>query len=213
MARIVVSVLIGSPSGPRALLYTGQRPTGGRAIAVVHPRSRGAPPSGRRRVRRQEREPGRAARGEDPGTAGVRAERGRLSGASSRRPASPARSRRLWRAHASDDVDALTAASKAIDEAMRFAPLSDAVRVRARRALRGAAQATGKIDARGRALERARGGQRGDSYAGQQESFLWVRGVEHVCDAVRDCWASLFTPQAISYRLALGSPSTRRRWA
>ena len=51
------------------------------------------------------------------------------------------------------------------------------------------------------------------SYAGQQESFLWVRGVEHVCDAVRDCWASLFTPQAISYRLALGSASTRRRWA
>ena len=38
------------------------------------------------------------------------------------------------------------------------------------------------------------------SYAGQQESFLWVRGVEHVCDAVRDCWASLYTPHAISYR-------------
>ena len=42
------------------------------------------------------------------------------------------------------------------------------------------------------------------SYAGQQETFLWVRGVEHVCDAVRDCWASLYTPHAISYRAALG---------
>ena len=51
------------------------------------------------------------------------------------------------------------------------------------------------------------------SYAGQQESFLWVRGVEHVRDAVRHCWASLFTPQAISYRLALGCRATRRRWA
>ncbi len=40
------------------------------------------------------------------------------------------------------------------------------------------------------------------SHAGQQESFLWVRGVEQVCDAVRDCWVSLYTPQAISYRAA-----------
>ena len=41
------------------------------------------------------------------------------------------------------------------------------------------------------------------SHAGQQESFLWVRGLEHVCDAVRDCWVSLYTPQAISYRAAI----------
>jgi pyruvate,water dikinase len=43
------------------------------------------------------------------------------------------------------------------------------------------------------------------SFAGQQESFLWIRGIEHVYDAVRDCWASLFTPQAISYRITLGA--------
>ena len=30
-------------------------------------------------------------------------------------------------------------------------------------------------------------------FAGQQESFLWVRGVEQLCDAVRDCWVSLYT--------------------
>jgi pyruvate,water dikinase len=41
------------------------------------------------------------------------------------------------------------------------------------------------------------------SHAGQQESFLWVCGPEHVCDAVRDCWVSLYTPHAISYRAAL----------
>ena len=52
------------------------------------------------------------------------------------------------------------------------------------------------------------------SHAGQQESFLWVRGVEHVCDAVRDCWVSLYTPQAISYRATLASvPGPSRRWA
>jgi len=34
-----------------------------------------------------------------------------------------------------------------------------------------------------------------------------VRGVEHVCDAVRDCWVSLYSPPAISYRLRLGDPA------
>ncbi len=42
------------------------------------------------------------------------------------------------------------------------------------------------------------------THAGQQESFLWVRGVEQVCDAVRDCWVSLYTARAISYRAELG---------
>src|SRR4029077_6429735 len=40
--------------------------------------------------------------------------------------------------------------------------------------------------------------------AGQQESFLWIRGPEQLCDAVRDCWASLYTPRAIAYRRKLG---------
>jgi pyruvate, water dikinase len=38
------------------------------------------------------------------------------------------------------------------------------------------------------------------SFAGLQETFLWVRGAEEVCESVRHCWASLFTPEAISYR-------------
>lgn len=41
------------------------------------------------------------------------------------------------------------------------------------------------------------------SFAGQQETFLWVRGADDVLDAVRDCWASLFTPQAVAYRARL----------
>ncbi|MFF0322201.1 PEP/pyruvate-binding domain-containing protein [Nonomuraea angiospora] len=38
------------------------------------------------------------------------------------------------------------------------------------------------------------------SAAGQHESFLAVRGVGGVADAVRACWASLFSPRAIDYR-------------
>jgi pyruvate, water dikinase len=38
------------------------------------------------------------------------------------------------------------------------------------------------------------------SFAGQQETYLNVRGNEGLLDAVRNCFASLFTDRAISYR-------------
>ena len=42
------------------------------------------------------------------------------------------------------------------------------------------------------------------SFAGQQESFLNVRGPMFVADAVKQCFASLFTPRAIRYRQDMG---------
>ncbi len=38
------------------------------------------------------------------------------------------------------------------------------------------------------------------SFAGQQDTYLWVEGIEKVVDSVQRCWASLFTPRAIDYR-------------
>ena len=38
------------------------------------------------------------------------------------------------------------------------------------------------------------------SFAGQQETFLNIHGVEAVQDAVKRCWASLWTARAIGYR-------------
>lgn len=43
------------------------------------------------------------------------------------------------------------------------------------------------------------------TFAGQQETFLWVQGTERVVAAVRDCWASLYSAPAVSYRARLGS--------
>ena len=40
----------------------------------------------------------------------------------------------------------------------------------------------------------------GLSFAGQQETFLNVTGADAVVAAVKNCWASLWTAQAISYR-------------
>ena len=42
------------------------------------------------------------------------------------------------------------------------------------------------------------------SFAGQQESYLNRRGISEVLSACRDCYASLFTDRAISYRHAKG---------
>jgi pyruvate,water dikinase len=46
----------------------------------------------------------------------------------------------------------------------------------------------------------------GASFAGQQETYLWVMGPDEVAQATRNCWASLFTDRAISYRLKMGFP-------
>ena len=43
----------------------------------------------------------------------------------------------------------------------------------------------------------------GASFAGQQETFLNVRGERELLDACRRCYASLFTDRAISYREAM----------
>jgi pyruvate,water dikinase len=44
----------------------------------------------------------------------------------------------------------------------------------------------------------------GASFAGQQETFLNIVGEEALLDAVRRCWSSLFTSQAIFYRSQRG---------
>jgi pyruvate, water dikinase len=43
------------------------------------------------------------------------------------------------------------------------------------------------------------------SYAGQQETFLFVEGAEEVCRRVVDCWASFFSERALFYRSQKGS--------
>jgi pyruvate, water dikinase len=45
------------------------------------------------------------------------------------------------------------------------------------------------------------------SFAGQQETFLHVRGGEQVRARIRDCWASFFSERALFYRAKKGSLS------
>ena len=42
------------------------------------------------------------------------------------------------------------------------------------------------------------------SFAGQQDTYLWLTGVDSVLEHIRLCWASLYTSRAIMYRLRNG---------
>ena len=46
----------------------------------------------------------------------------------------------------------------------------------------------------------------GASFAGQQDTFLWIRGADGILEHVKKCWSSLFTARAIYYRAKMGFP-------
>jgi len=103
------------------------------------------------------------------------------------------------------DVDSVVAASHAIGEAMRSAPVPEVVLEEIAAAYATLAGEAGTpeppVAVRSSAL-----GEDGEdaTFAGQLESYLWVRGAEQVGNAVRDCWVSLFGPPAIAYRAHVG---------
>jgi pyruvate,water dikinase len=47
------------------------------------------------------------------------------------------------------------------------------------------------------------------SFAGQHDSYLWIRGEDEVIQHTRKCWASLFTDRAIAYRHQIGWPQDK----
>jgi pyruvate,water dikinase len=44
------------------------------------------------------------------------------------------------------------------------------------------------------------------SFAGLQDTYLWVRGEDQLLDQVRACWASLYNSESITYRQRLNLP-------
>ena len=100
---------------------------------------------------------------------------------------------------AMDDVGTIERAADAIGAAVRSAPVPDPLRDEiADRCAELAAQAVAvRSSALGEDSSEA-------TFAGQQDTYLWVRGVEAVCAALRDCWASLYSAPAIAYRARLG---------
>jgi phosphoenolpyruvate synthase/pyruvate phosphate dikinase len=104
-----------------------------------------------------------------------------------------------------DDVDSVGATSHVISEAMRSAPVPDVVRDEVAHCYAELAQQVG-IDAPAVAVRSSALGEDSQdaTFAGQQESYLWVRDADQVCGAMRDCWVSLYSPPALTYRARLG---------
>ncbi len=46
------------------------------------------------------------------------------------------------------------------------------------------------------------------SFAGVQDTFLWVRGADAVLSRMRACWASLYSVESVCYRLQRSIPET-----
>jgi len=107
------------------------------------------------------------------------------------------------------DLDAIGAVSHSISEAMHSAHFPEAVHEAVSRGYAQLAAAVG-VESPPVAVRSSAVGEdsKDATFAGQQETYLWVRGAEQVCDAVRDCWVSLYSQPAISYRARLG-----RSWA
>ena len=177
-------------------------------VRAPHASARGAPARRRRDVRRQELDASASC----------------SPRASPCRRASPSRPRRSARSSSEaglggtiaaelarvspDDVDSVGAASHAIGEAMRSAPVPGRA-ARRGRAARYAELGEPPVAVRSSALGED---SQDATFAGQQETYLWVRGAEQVCDAVRDCWVSLYSAPAIATAPA-SATDERRRWA
>lgn len=105
---------------------------------------------------------------------------------------------------AAGDTERIAAASAEIAEELRRAPMPPAVREQIADSY---AQLGGREDAPVAVRSSALGEDSEEAtFAGQQDSYLWVRGEDDVAAAVRDCWISLYSPEAIGYRAHLGAP-------
>jgi pyruvate, water dikinase len=101
------------------------------------------------------------------------------------------------------DRDAIARAAADIRAQIATAPLPGAIRdaiVRGYRALDGESDTPGgpaPVAVRSSATTEDGADA---SFAGLQDTYLWIRGEDEVCDAVRRCWASLYSVESLTYR-------------
>ncbi len=106
-----------------------------------------------------------------------------------------------------DDIPAVEAASRDIRQLMSSAQVPDEVSEAIQKAYRELATRVGVDDLPVAVRSSATAEDLPDaSFAGQQDTYLWVQGAGHVLLRALVCWSSLFTPRAITYRMQMGFP-------
>ncbi len=106
-----------------------------------------------------------------------------------------------------DDLATVTACSQALRARLEAAALPDELRaeiVGAHAALCGE-DGFGPVAVRSSATTED---AEDASFAGLQDTFLWVKGSEDVLRFIRTCWASLYSVESMAYRRRQGLPET-----
>jgi pyruvate,water dikinase len=99
------------------------------------------------------------------------------------------------------DVDALAAASRTIRGAVAAIPVPEPIAQELLARYAGLGEDSPPVAVRSSAIGED---SQAATFAGQQDTYLWVRGAEALLARVRDCWSSLYTTAALSYRAHLG---------
>jgi pyruvate, water dikinase len=105
------------------------------------------------------------------------------------------------------EIEAVQAAADAIRDAICATPVPDGVRDEIASAYAALAREAGDDPEPPVAVRSSAVGEDSGeaTFAGQQETYLWVRGADGVCSAVRDCWASTYSAPAITYRARMAA--------
>ncbi|WP_394329351.1 PEP/pyruvate-binding domain-containing protein [Nocardiopsis sp. CNR-923] len=112
-------------------------------------------------------------------------------------------------AESSDDRPSQTPDPAGLRAALEAAPVPDDLRAAITRAYTGLG-ADAPVAVRSSATAEDLPGA---TFAGQQDTYLNVVGADAVVDAVRRCWASLWTDRAVAYRAERSAPSAQVRIA
>jgi pyruvate,water dikinase len=116
--------------------------------------------------------------------------------------------RRMVAALNHEDVQSVAVAAEKIRVRIRTAPLPGELEAGIARAYAELCQ--GKVDSPVAVRSSATSEDSEEaSFAGLQDTYLWIRGARGVLDHVRQCWASLYNAESLSYRLRLGLPEER----
>ena len=103
------------------------------------------------------------------------------------------------------DTDMVTERCKGIRESFSKMEIAAPVEVDLRRAYQELCRLSGTINIPVAVRSSATSEDSPDaSFAGEHDTYLWIRGEDAVVEAVRRCWASLFTDRATCYRVKMG---------
>ena len=103
------------------------------------------------------------------------------------------------------DTDMVSDRCSRIREHIRTMPMDPEVEEHLRHAYRELSRRSGMTDVPVAVRSSATSEDSPDaSFAGEHDTYLWIRGEDAVVDAVRRCWASLFTDRATCYRVEMG---------